>query len=133
MSWTSFQRGSPGGTQMILASSPASSLHVQHADRPGRDPHAGVHRVLQQHQRIERVAVAAERVGDEPVVGRIGRGREQPPVEEDPPGVVVDLVLVAAATGDLDHDVDAVVGAAALRAIAAMLAYPAVGVGIAAQ
>ena len=82
-------------------------LHVQHADRPGLDPHARVHGVLEQHERVERVAVAAERVGDEPVVGGIGGGREQPAVEEDPAVVVVDLVLVAAAPRDLDDDVDA--------------------------
>ena len=109
-SWTSCQRGSLGGTQMILASSPASSLHVQHADRPGLDPDARVHRVLEQHERVERIAVAAERVGDEPVVGGIGGGREQPPIEEHAAGLVVDLVLVAAAARDLDHDVDAAVG-----------------------
>ena len=44
--------------------------HVQHAERPGLDPDARVHGVLEQHQGVERIAVAAERVGDEPVVGR---------------------------------------------------------------
>ena len=81
-------------------------------DRPGLDPHAGVRRVLQEHQRVERVAVPAQRVGHEPVVGGIGGGREQPAVEEDLPGVVVDLVLVAAAPRDLDDDVDAALAGA---------------------
>ena len=71
---------------------------------------ARVHRILEQHERVERVAVAAEGVGDEAVVGRVGGGREQPAVEEDLAGLVVDLVLVAAAAGDLDDDVDAIGG-----------------------
>ena len=54
-------------------------LHVQHPDRPGLDPDTRVHGVLEQHQGIEWITVAAERLGDEPVVGRIGGGREQPP------------------------------------------------------
>ena len=86
-------------------------VHVQHPDRPGCDPHAGIHRVLEQDERVERVTVAAQGVGDEAVVGRVGRGREQAPVEEHAARLVIDLVLVAAATRDLDHDVDAVVGA----------------------
>ena len=89
-------------------------VHVQHADRPGLHPDPGVHRVVEEHERVERVAVAAERVGDEAVVGRIRRRREQPAVEVDPVRVVVDLVLVAAAAGDLDHDVDAPSGTSAL-------------------
>ena len=56
---------------------------------------------------VERVAVLAQRVRHEPVVGRVRRRGEEPPVEEDLARVVVDLVLVAAPSRDLDHDVDA--------------------------
>ena len=84
--------------------------HVQHADRTRLDPHARVHRIFEQHQRIERVAVTGERVGHESVVGRIGGGREQPTVEEHPTALVIDLVLVPAPTWDLDDDEDATVG-----------------------
>ena len=82
-------------------------VHVEHADRAGLDPHAGVHRVLEQHEGVQRITVATQRVGDEAVVGGIrGRG-EQPAIEMDPTGVVIDLVFVAAPSRDLDHDVDA--------------------------
>ena len=84
--------------------------HVQHAERPGLDPDARVHGVLEQHQRVQRIAVATEGVGDEAVVSRVGGGREQPPIEEHPTGLMLDLVLVAAAPRDLDHDEDAPLG-----------------------
>jgi hypothetical protein len=84
--------------------------HVEHADRAALDDDAGIHRVLEQHECIERVAVAGERVGKEAVVGRVGGRREQPAVEVHPAVLVVDLVLVAAPARDLDDHVDAVVG-----------------------
>ncbi len=59
-----------------------------------------------QHQRVERVAVLAQGVRHEAVVGRVlGRG-EQRPVQPDQAAFVVDLVLVPAAPRDLDHDVE---------------------------
>ena len=98
--------------------------HVQHTDGSCRDPHARKHRIFEQHQGVERVAVAAEGFGDVSVVGRIRRRGEQPSVEVDAARVVIDLVLVAAAARDLDHDVDAVVRQRAGGHVA-MLAYPA--------
>ena len=60
----------------------------------------------QQHQRIQRIAVLAEGVVDEPVIGRIlGRG-EQRPVQPDPARMVVHLVFVATALGDFDGHVE---------------------------
>ena len=110
MSWTPFQRGSLRRDADDLRVGPGLVVHVHHADRPGLHPHAREHRILQQHESVERVAVAAERVGDEAVVGGIRGRREQPAVEEDPARVVVDLVLVAAAARDLDDDVHAALG-----------------------
>ena len=48
-------------------------LHVEHADRASLDQDAGVHGIVEQHQRVERIAVATERLGDVPIVGRIRR------------------------------------------------------------
>ena len=53
------------------------------------------------------VALLGEGVGDEAVVGGVGGGGEQAAVEEDTSGVVIDLVLVATPSRDLDDDVDA--------------------------
>ena len=107
MSSTSAQRGSLGRNADQLGVLAGLVLHVQHADGAGFHPHAGIDRILEQHEGVERIAVAAERVGHEAVVGGIRRGGEQPAVEEDAAVLVVDLVLVAAAAGDLDDDVDA--------------------------
>ena len=60
-------------------------LHPHARPPAGPRPTAGERRVVEQHQRVERVAVLAEGVGEEAVVGRVDGGREQPPVEEDPP------------------------------------------------
>jgi hypothetical protein len=81
-------------------------LHAEHADGAGLDQTAGKGRLLDQHERVERVAVLTERVLDEPVVGGVLRRGEQRPVEADAPAFVVHLVLVAVPLGDLDRDVE---------------------------
>src|SRR3954454_21789491 len=84
--------------------------HVQHTDGSGDDPHAGKDGIFEQDQSVQRVAVAGQGFGNVSVVGRIGGRREQPSVEVDAAGVVIDLVLVTTAAGDLHDDVNAVVG-----------------------
>ncbi len=83
----------------------AEDAHPHHAAREGR--------VGDQHQRVERVAVAGQGLGDEAVVRRIGGGGEEAAVQPDHVLLVVVLVLVAAPGGDLDHDLDDVVGGGA--------------------
>jgi hypothetical protein len=81
-------------------------LHPVHPDRTTPDQAPGKGRLLQQHQRVERIAVLAQRLLDEPVVRGVLRRREQRAVQPDPPRLVVELVLVAPALGDLDGDVE---------------------------
>src|SRR3954447_4863862 len=83
--------------------------HVQDTDRSRGDPHAREDRIFQQHQGVEGVTVAGERFRNVPIVGRIGGCGEQSAVQVDAAGLLIDLVLVAAAARYLDHHVDAVV------------------------
>ena len=87
--------------------------HGEHAEDPHPHHAAGERGVGDQHQRVERVAVAGQGVGDEAVVRRVGGGGEEAAVQPDDMLLVVVLVLVAAARGDLDHHVDRLVGTGA--------------------
>jgi hypothetical protein len=80
--------------------------HPEHADRAAGDQAPRERRLLEDHHRVERVAVLAERVLDVAVVGRVGRRGEQHPVETDPACLVVHLVLVALTLRDLDQYVE---------------------------
>ena len=100
------QRGSPAGHAQHLVVAAGLVGHLEHRDRARLDDAAGEHRLGQQNQRIERVAVLAERVLEEAVVGRVGHGRVEVAVQLHPAGVVVHLVLVARTLGDLDDYVE---------------------------
>ena len=76
---------------------------MEDADDADPDPAAGEGRLADEHERIERVAVLAERSLDVAVVGGVAHRREEPPVEDDVAGLGVDLVLVARAEWHLDE------------------------------
>ena len=79
--WLHF--GSLKGTHSTLSSSPFSSRHLEHPDRLDRDHAARERRLGDQHQGVDRVAVAAERVDDEAVVRRVDDARPERAVEHD--------------------------------------------------
>ena len=101
-----FQAGVFGGYAEDLVVAALFVRHAEHADRAGADQAAGKGRLLYQDERVERVAVLAQRAFDEAVVGRVLRRREQRAVEADPAGLVVDFVLVPMTLGDLHCDVE---------------------------
>ena len=80
--------------------------HPHHAHGTNVNPTSREGRVFGEHQHIEWIAVFGERVGDESVFGRVGGGGEEAAIKADPARFVVDFVLIAAATGDLDDDID---------------------------
>jgi len=79
-------------------------VHLEHADDPAGDEAPGEGGLVEEDEDVERVTVLGQGVLDETVVGRVpGRG-EQHPVQPDPSGVVVHLVLVALSLGNFDDN-----------------------------
>ena len=78
--------------------------HPHHADGARLDDRQRMHRLLPEHQRVERIAVVAERARDEAVVGGIVHGAVQHAVEPQQAGLLVQLVLVLAALRNFDDD-----------------------------
>ncbi len=81
--------------------------HVEDAHGAHADAAARERRLADEHERVERVAVLGQRALDVAVVGRVAHRGEEPAVERDPAELVVPLVLVPRAGGDL-HEHDAV-------------------------
>ena len=80
--------------------------HPHHADGANMNPASREGGVLGEYEDIERVAILRERVGDEAVLGGVGGGGEEAAIETDSASFVVDLVLISAASGDFDDDID---------------------------
>ena len=105
------QFGSSCGTQRILSSWPLSSVMRKTAIAVTGIRQPRERRLGDADHRVERVAVLAERVGDEAVVGRIDDRGEQEAVELDAAERLVPLVLVARPLRDLDEAMEGFVHA----------------------
>src|SRR5258706_475561 len=81
-------------------------VHLEPADRPGPDVAARERRLVDQQQDVRRISVARQRVDREAVVEVVEDRRRQDSIEPEDPRLRVELVLVARATRDLDHDFD---------------------------
>ena len=109
MSWrslTRIQAGSFSGTQMIFSSGPFSSAMWNTPTTRPRMRQPGKRRLADEDERVQRIAVAAERALDEPVVRRVRHRREEAPVEDDGAELLVELVLVPRARRHLHEDDD---------------------------
>src|SRR5688500_10138678 len=96
----------------------AAVEHHQHADRPYIDLAPGKGRLVHEHEDVARVAILVQRSRDEAVItGIVHRGVEHA-VEAQQAGVLVELVLVATAGGDLDHRRDFLRRVSARRKVA---------------
>ena len=80
--------------------------HLESADRAGPDVAAGECWLVDDQERVGMVTVVGPGPFDEPVVEVVVDGRRQDPVQPEDLGFLVELVLVAAATRDLDDDLD---------------------------
>jgi hypothetical protein len=90
---------------MILASGPCVG-HPEDPHRTALHQAAGKGRLIQQHQRIQRIAVLGQGVRHESVVGGIDGGGEQATIEAHHLSMVVELVFVAASPRYLNDDLD---------------------------
>src|SRR5215207_1233980 len=80
--------------------------HLQAADRARPDMTAGERRLVDDQERVRVVAVVGTGPLDEPVVEVVEDRRGEDPVEPVDVRLLVVLVLVPAAPGDLDDDLD---------------------------
>ena len=99
------QRGSPAGTHSTLSSPPASSTILNIATGRASTIALGCTDSGSSTMRVQRVAVLAQGVLDEAVVGRVAHRGVEVAVQPQPASVVVHLVLVAATLLDLDGHV----------------------------
>ena len=76
--------------------------HLEHAKHAGGHDHAGQHRLGQNHEGVQRIAVFAEGAVNEPIVERIGHGGKQVAVQVNLAGFVIYLVFIAGTFGDFD-------------------------------
>lgn len=81
-------------------------FHPEHPDRAASHPYTGVSGVFQQHHGVERIAVFAQGVWNEAVVGGVDGGGKEAAVEAHYPFLMVPLVFVAATCGNFNDDIN---------------------------
>ena len=89
--------------------------HLQQPDRPHFLHASGKARPRHQHQHVQRIAVVAQRGGNESIVSRIVHRRVQVAVQLEDVQLLVIFKLVGSVLGDLDHRAKHLGGAVANR------------------
>ena len=79
------------GDQFLVAA--LVVVHQQHADRAHADHRAGNDRRAGDDERVERIAILAQSVRYEAVIGRIAHRRVQDAVDEDRARFLVELIF----------------------------------------
>jgi hypothetical protein len=73
--------------------------HAHHANCARLNDRQRIHRLLSEHQHVERIAVVAERSRDESVVRRVVDGAVEHAIQTEKSRLFVELVFVRAAFG----------------------------------
>jgi hypothetical protein len=94
------------GDAQGLEVEPLLVAHLEPADRPRPDVAAGEGRLVDDEECVRVVAVVGARPLDETVVEVVEDGGREDPVEAEDARLLVELVLVPAASRDLDDDLD---------------------------
>jgi len=107
--WVGFREGGVWKRELLLKTPARVASFGEHLDERHRahlDQDPGEEREGGEDHPVQGVAVLGQGLGDEAVVPGVDLGRGQHPVELDHPGLLVELVLVGAAGGDLDDHVN---------------------------
>src|SRR5690606_4488503 len=78
-------------------------FEVEHADSPARRDQAMRQGFVNNDQRVQRIAVVTHGVGNVAVVRRVAKQRAVDTIQNQAPGLLVQLDLVSAAFLDLDY------------------------------
>src|SRR5687767_8017837 len=87
-----------------LVVDPLLVAHAHDADGARLDDRQREDRLLAEDERVQRIPVIAIRAGNESVVGGVVDGAVEHAIEAQQARLLIELVLVLAALGDLDDD-----------------------------
>src|SRR5690606_3233916 len=103
-------QGVGDGDSQNLVVGPLLIPHVKHAHGAGAYDTPRESGLRDDDEGVQLIAVLGQGVGDKPVVGGVVDRGEEHPVQKEPAGAMVELVLVAASLGNFHHYEDGLHG-----------------------